>query len=99
MLEYGIEYFAAYPGCSAQVEVNPVTIARLNNMIKTDKIPVVFKVDLSSGTVAYSISDETGAAVDTLYSCHVISADDFVAGETYLSLMNRNLEALSGALK
>lgn len=99
MLEYGFEYYAAYPGCSAQVEVNPATIARLNNMIIEDGIPVVFKVDLSSGTVAASISDETGADVDTLYSCHVISADDFASGETYISLMNRNLEALSNALK
>lgn len=99
MLEYGFEYFAAYPGCSAQVEVNPATIARLSDMIKADKIPVIFKVDLSSGTVAYSIGNETGAAVDTLYSGHVISADDFAEGETYVSLMNRNLEALSFALK
>lgn len=99
MLEYGFEYYAAYPGCSAQVEVNPATIARINNMMKEDNIPVVFKVDLSSGTVADSISAETGAEVYTLYSCHVISADDFEAGESYLSLMSRNLEAMRIALK
>lgn len=98
MLEYGINYVSAYPGCSAQVEVNPVTIANINNMVKNDGIPVVFKVDLSSGTVAYSVSDETGSAVDTLYSCHVISADDLANGETYISLMTRNLKALERAL-
>ncbi len=99
MLEYGIEYYAAYPGCSAQVEVNPATIARLNEMVKNDDIPVIFKVDLSSGSVAGSIIAETGAMVDTLYSCHVISSADFALGETYISLMNRNLEALKIALK
>lgn len=99
MLEYGIEYRAAFSGCSAQVEVNPVAIAELNNMIKADGIDTVFKVDLSNGTVAASISEETGASVKTLYSCHVISADDFVAGESYFSLMNRNLEGLKYALK
>lgn len=99
MLEYGFDYEAAYPGCSAQVEVNPVTIANLNNMIKADSLPVVFKIDLSSGTVANSISAQTGATVDTLYSCHVISVDDFNSGETYLSLMNKNLVALSNAFE
>ncbi len=99
MLEYSIDYISAFPGCSAQVEVNPVTIADINNSVKADGVPVVFKVDLSSGTVAYSISEETGAKVDTLYSCHVISADDFENGETYISLMTRNLNSLKSALE
>ena len=97
MLEYGFEYISAFPGCSAQVEVNPVTIADINNRIKKDEIPVVFKVDLSNGTVAASISEETGARVDTLYSCHVVSAEDLEGGETYISLMTRNLNALKRA--
>ena len=98
MLEYGIDYYSAYPGCSAQVEVNPVTIASLNSMIKADNIPVVFKVDLSNGNVARSMCEETGAKLETLYSCHVVSSDDFDGGETYLSLMYKNLEALKLAL-
>ena len=55
---------------------------------------VHYKVDLSTGSVARSIADSTGARVETLWSCHVISADDFKNGETYLSLMQRNLSAL-----
>ena len=98
MLEYGIGYKSAFPGCSAQAEVNPVTIAELNGLIKSDNIPVVFKVDLSNGTVADSISRHTGAVVDTLYSGRVISYDDFNNGETYISLMQRNLNALTVAL-
>ena len=98
MLEYGIDYYSAYPGCSAQVEVNPVTIASLNIMIKADNIPVVYKVDLSNGNVARSMCEETGAKLETLYSCHVVSSDDFDGGETYLSLMYKNLEALKLAL-
>ncbi len=98
MLEYGIDYYAAYPGCSAQVEVNPVTIALLNDMIIADKIPVVFKVDLSNGNVARSMCEQTGARLDTLYSCHVISQNLLDSGETYLSLMYKNLEALKFAL-
>ena len=66
--------------------------------VKNESVPVIFKVDLSTGVIAHSISEQTGATVDTLYSCHVISAEDFKAGETYISLMYRNLHALEKAL-
>lgn len=95
--EYSINYYAAFPGCSAQTEANPVTIAFLCNKIKSEKVPVVFKTDLSAGNVAYSVSEQTGAKVMTLYSCHTLSADDFKNGETYVSLMQRNLSALTAA--
>lgn len=99
MKEYGFEYESAFPGCSAQAEVNPVTIANLIDKINEDSINVVFKVDLSSGTVAKTISDSTGAKIDTLYSCHIVSAEDFENGETYVSLMQRNYNALKTALQ
>ncbi len=98
MLEYDIEYYAAFSGCSAQVEVNPTTISNLNEMIKKDGIKSVLKVDLSKGDVAKSISEATGAEVDTLYSCHIISAEDLKSGESYISLMNRNYKAIEKAL-
>ena len=97
--EYSLKFYAAFPGCSAQSDANPTTIAFLSEKVKKEKIPVVFKIDLSTGSVAKSISESTGAKVETLYSCHVISADDFKNGETYLSLMYRNLSALQSAAK
>lgn len=95
---YALDYYAAFPGCSAQTEANPKTIAFLIQKTDEEKIPVIFKVDLSKGSVAYTISEATGAKVDTLYSCHVISSADFDAGETYISLMRRNMSALSAAV-
>ena len=74
-----------------------MTLAFLIDKIKSERIPVVFKVDLGSGNIASSISEATGAKVMTLYSCHVISADDYNGGETYISLMMRNVEALKAA--
>ncbi len=95
---YTLSYYAAFPGCSAQVEANPVTVSFLSNKVKNEEIPVVFKVDLSKGEIAQTISDMTGARVETLYSCHVVSAEDFEKGETYVSLMRRNFEALKKAI-
>lgn len=95
---YGLEYESAFPGCSAQTEANPATIARLIDEVKENNIDVVFKVDLSKGSVADTICEETGAVVETLYSCHVISAEYFEKGETYISLMEKNFSALESAL-
>lgn len=95
---YDLHYESAFPGCSAQTEANPATIARLIDTVENDDISLVFKVDLSRGNVAETISESTGAQIGTLYSCHVISADDYIAGETYISLMQRNLDALKIAL-
>lgn len=95
---YSLSYYAAFPGCSASVEANPVTIAFLIDKVKSENLPVVFKVDLSSGLVASSISRETDAEIMTLYSCHVISAEDFENAESYISLMERNIKALKVAL-
>jgi zinc transport system substrate-binding protein len=66
--------------------------------VKGERIPVVFKCDLSAGKLADTIAEATGAKVLTLYSAHTLSKLDFEAGETYLSLMERNLEALKEAL-
>lgn len=98
-VRYDVNYYAAFPGCSAQTEANPKTIADLINKAKQSNIGVIFKVDLSKGNVANTIAEGCGAEVETLYSCHVISADDFASGETYLSLMNRNLQSIKNSFQ
>ena len=96
--EYGLDYWAAFPGCSTETEPSAATVAFLTDKIKEEKIPVVFKIELSSGNIARSISEATGAKVLTLHSCHNLSKADFQNGETYLSLMEKNLSALKEAL-
>ena len=92
--EFSLNYDAAFPGCSAQSEVNPVKLAELRERIETENINTVFKVDISTGTVAFSLSESTGAEVETLYSCHNISKEDFEKGEGYVTLMTKNYERL-----
>lgn len=91
---YNLSYHSAFPGCSAQAEANPVTISQLIDITVEQDIDTVFKVDLSSDATAKTIAEANSCRVETLYSCHVISAEDFENGETYLSLMRRNYEAL-----
>ena len=96
--EYGLSYEAAFPGCSEESDADPATVAHLIDTVKAGGIPVVFKCDLSPGKLADTIAEATGAKVRTLYSAHTLSKEDFEAGETYLSLMERNLEAMREAL-
>ena len=78
--------------------MNPATLAVLIDRVEELEIPIVFRCDLSAGKVADTISEATGARVETLYSCHTLSRTDFEAGETYLSLMTRNLNVIREAL-
>ncbi len=95
---YGLEYYAAFPGCAAQSEPSAATVAFLIDKVKEDCIPVVFKIELSSGNIADAIAADTGAKVLTFYSCHNISRDDFENGITYIDFMKKNLESLREAL-
>ena len=95
---YGLEYYAAFPGCSTETEPSASTIAFLIDKIKETDIPVVFFVELSNQKIANTICEETSAKPLLLHSCHNISKNDFEKGITYLELMNDNILALKEAL-
>jgi zinc transport system substrate-binding protein len=96
---YGLEYYAAFPGCSTETEASAATVAFLVDKIKDEGIPVVFYIELSNEKMANAISEATGAKPMLLHACHNISKEDFDNGATYLELMNKNVEALREALK
>lgn len=97
--EFGLKVSAAFSGCSTETEPSSATIAYLVNVIKKENIPVVLYIELNSGKVAQTIASETGAKAMQIQSFHNISKDDFLNGETYVSLMNRNLNVLKEALQ
>lgn len=96
--EFGLGYYAAFPGCSADTEADAATIKFLIDKVNEEKIQIVLKNEMSSGTIADAVAAETGAAVRTLYACHNISKEDYEAGAGYVDLMKRNIEALEEAL-
>jgi zinc transport system substrate-binding protein len=96
---YGLEYFAAFPGCSTETEASASTVAFLIDKIKAEQIPVVFHIELSNEKMANSISEATGAQVRLLHACHNISKADFESGKGYIDLMSANAEALKEALE
>ena len=96
--EYGIDYYAAFPGCSAETEPSVATMTFLIDKVNENNIPVVFKTELSNDNIARIISEETGAGVRTFYACHNVSADDFRRGFSYIDMMRENAVVLKEAL-
>ncbi len=95
---YGLTYRAAFTGCAASVEPASADVQALINTVKGENIPLVFQMELSAGGVAKTVSEHTGCAVATFYACHNLSKQDMENGETYLSLMQKNLITLKEAL-
>lgn len=95
---YGLEYFAAFPGCSTETEASAATVAGLIDRVKSEKIPVVFHAELSNRKMADAISEATGAKVLLLHACHNVTKAEFESGASYLDLMRQNVENLREAL-
>ena len=95
---YGLSYYAAFPGCATDVEASAATIKFLINKVKNENIPVVFTIEFSNGKIADTLCESTGARKLEFHSCHNVSADDLKKGETYVSIMQRNVSALEAAL-
>ena len=96
--EYGLEYYAAFPGCSAETEPSASTLAFLIDKVREEEIPVVFSIELSNGNIAKAICESGGAVQRTFYSCHNLTREQMESGATYVSMMTENLEVLEEAL-
>ena len=105
-MQYFIEYYdlevsAAFLGCSTETDPSAKTIAYLLDRVKTEKIPVILYIELNNGKVARTIAEEVGNGCEAMQiqTVHNVSLDDFNNGETWVSLMTRNLEVLKKALQ
>ena len=96
--EYGLEYYAAFPGCAGDTEPSAATMAFLIEKVREEKVPAVLKMELSNDDIANAVAEATETEVKVLYSCHNLSADDLENGETYLSMMQKNVETLKEVL-
>lgn len=96
--DYGLDYYAAYPGCSSEAEPSAATVAAIIEEVKETGVPAVFYIELSNRLMANTIAEATGAEELLLHSCQNVSREEFRQGEGYLSLMERNVRNLQRAL-
>lgn len=96
---YGLNYYAAFPGCGSETEPSAQTVTfLLDKLGQPDAVKAVFCIELSGRKLADVLAEDSGLDVVEFHSCHNITADDFAAGETYVSLMESNLQTLEKVL-
>lgn len=97
--EYGLNYYAAFPGCASETEPSAQTISFLSKKLnENDTIKTVFYIELSNHKLADNLAAESNLPTAEFHSCHNITSNDFEAGESYISLMERNYQTLKTAL-
>ncbi len=100
--DYGLKYYAAFVGCSAETEASFNTVVFLANKVDELNLGDVLTIENSDGKIAKTIIDNTkdkNKNVDVLNSMQSVTAKDVEAGETYLKIMQSNLEVLKKVLK
>lgn len=97
-LEYGLNYYAAFPGCASETEPSAKTVAFLIDHVREEDIPVVLYMEFSNEKMADVICEDTGCKKLPFYSAHSVTAEQLEAGVTYLDLMEMNLDSLKEAL-
>ena len=100
--EYGLEYYAAFSGCSAESEASFETIAYLAGKVDELGLSAVIKIEGSDGKIAETIINTTSektAKILTLNSMQSLTPDDAEDGVSYISVMESNLEVIKEALR
>ena len=96
--EYGLEYYAAFPGCAEDTEPSARTVAFLIDKVRQENIGAVYYIEFSNEKMADVIVEDTGCKKLLFHSCHTVGADQLEAGVSYLQLMEQNLSNLREGL-
>ncbi|MCL1789297.1 MAG: metal ABC transporter substrate-binding protein [Oscillospiraceae bacterium] len=100
--DYGIDFYAAFSGCSAETEASPSTIATLTEKLNELGLKFVMVTESANQKIAETIigntesKDQTILVLDAIQS---VTVKDIENGATYLSIMESNLEVLTAALE
>ena len=99
--DYGLTYYAAFSGCSAESEASFQTIVFLAQKVDELGLPAVMTIEHPKTRIAETIVQATSTKdqkILVLDSMQGTTAADIQAGMTYLSVMEANLEVLKEAL-
>ena len=100
--DYGLRYYAAFVGCSAETEAGFETISFLAKRVDEWKLPCVLTIEGAQHKIAETVVRNTTAKnqrVLTMDSMQSTTSNDVKNGTTYLSVMEKNLSVLKEALR
>lgn len=99
--DYGLDYYAAFPGCSAETEASFETVSFLAGKMDALGLPCVLTIEGTQHKIAETIVQNTAQKnqqVLTMDSMQAVTANDAASGVSYLSIMEKNLSVLKEAL-
>ena len=99
--DYGLQYYAAFAGCSAETEASFETISFLAKKVDELKLPCVLTIERTRHKIAETIiqnTNEKNQKILTMDSMQSTTSKDIESGATYLSVMEKNLSVLKEAL-
>lgn len=99
--DYGLDYYAAFPGCSAETEASFETVSFLAGKMDALGLPCVLTIEGTQHKIAETIVQNTAKKnqqVLTMDSMQAVTANDASSGVSYLSIMEKNLSVLKKAL-
>lgn len=100
--DYGLTYYAAFEGCSAETGVGFDTIVFLSEKMDEEQLPVIFTLENANTQLAQVIVENTkekNAKILTLHSMQSVTKKQMQQkGFSYLSLMEDNFKVLKEAL-
>ncbi len=100
--DYGLKYYAAFVGCSAESEASFETIAFLANKMDSESLPSIFIIENGNEKIAKAVlaasKNSKNAQILILNSMQSVTEKQIDEGADYLSIMKSNLENLKKAL-
>ena len=99
--DYSLKYYAAFVGCSAETEASFETIKFLANKVDELGVTTVLTIENPKHKIAQTVVENTkekNQKILALNSMQSVTSDDVKNGETYLNVMQSNLDVLKQAL-
>ena len=93
--QYNLNFVSVYTNCGHGEDPSIAKVKTVIDYINKNKMPAVYYEELSEGTVAKMIAEETEAEALVLYSIHNGNPKE----DTYVSLMRKNIDSLKKGLK
>lgn len=100
--DYGLKYFAAFSGCSAESEASFKTVVSLAEKVDEYRLGYIFQTENPLADIAKTVveaTEEKNQQILTLDSLQSVTAEKISGGKTYYAVMEQNINTLIEGLK
>ena len=96
--DYGLKYYAAFSGCSAETEASFETVMFLSNKVEELKLPYVLTIDGTKHKIAETVISNTKSKNQKILVLDSMQSTTLNNNTSYLAIMQKNLETLKTVL-